>query len=142
MVESLAPKFSCCDQAYTTGFTGFAECRLHSAKAGLCSANSLPSVTLGKHHSAKPPTAQWSLSSVGFRALGKVPAQGGATWPLCRVLDPGTRQTLKSLPSARPLALGQVAVLLTCEGHFAECFCISTRQSCQFFYFFFLYFSI
>ena len=68
-------------------------------------------VTLGKHHSAKPPTAQWSLPSVGFRALGI-----GATWQ-----DPGTRQngrpgfrhvvvlssagcstrqTFKSLPSA------------------------------------------
>ena len=55
----------------TTGFTGFAECRLHSAKASLHSANSLPSVTLGKRHSAKPPTAKGSLPSVGFRALGK-----------------------------------------------------------------------
>ena len=42
----------------TTGFSRFAECRLHSAKASLHSANSLPSVTLGKHHSTKLPTAQ------------------------------------------------------------------------------------
>ena len=55
----------------TTGFTAFAECRLHSAKASLHSANSLPSVTLGKRHSAKPPTVKGSLSSVGFRAHGK-----------------------------------------------------------------------
>ena len=46
---------------------------------------------LGKHHSAKPPTAQWSLPSVGFRALGKDfaecqdPALGKLS-NLCRVL--------------------------------------------------------
>ena len=62
---------SSCLKPSTTGFSRFAECRLHSAKASLHSANSLPSVTLGKHHSAKLPTAQWSLPSVGFRALGK-----------------------------------------------------------------------
>ena len=102
-----------CYMRITTGFSRFAECRLHSAKDSLHSANSLPSVTLGKHHSAKPPTAQWSLPSVGFRALGI-----GATWRdpgrhLCRVPNGrhsakwvvlpsagcGTRQTFKSLPS-------------------------------------------
>ena len=55
----------------TTGFTSFAECRLHSANASLHSANSLPSVTLGKRHSAKPPMAKGSLPSVEFWALGK-----------------------------------------------------------------------
>ena len=80
----------------TTGFTGFAECRLHSAKASLHSANSLPSVTPGKHHSAKPPTAQWSLPSVGFRALGKDFAESLGTRHRSHVVRPWAA----SLPSA------------------------------------------
>ena len=55
----------------TTGFTGFAECQLHSAKACLHSVKPLPSVTLGKDHSAKPLTAKGALPSANFRALGK-----------------------------------------------------------------------
>ena len=146
-------------------------------KASLHSANSLPSVTLGKRHSTKPPTAKGSLPSVGFRALDKDFAESlgtrqsshvappwagtlpsarsrhsakfetlpsGATWPLCRVLDPGTRQTFETLPSARVLALGKAATCCPVEGHFAECIGLSTRQSGLFFFFcfFFLCFSI
>ena len=58
------------------------------------------------------------------------------------MLDPGTRQTFKSLPSASTLALGKVAVLLTCDDHFAECFGLSTRQSGQFFFYFLFLFSL
>jgi len=42
----------------TTGLPVFAECQLHSAKAGLHSAKTLPSVTLSKEHSAKHLTAK------------------------------------------------------------------------------------
>ena len=76
-----------------------------------------------------------------------------ATWRdpgrhLCRV--PNGRHSAKRPPRVPPrgrfaecwvLALGKVGVLVTCEGHFAECFCISTRQSWHIF-FFFLCFSI
>ena len=80
----------------TTGFTGFAECRLHSAKASLHSANSLPSVTLGKRHSAKPPSAKGSLPSVGFRALGKDFAESLGTRQSSHVAPPRAG----TLPSA------------------------------------------
>ena len=69
-------------------------------------------------------------------ALGKVPAQGGATWPLCRVLDPGTRQMFETLPSAKVLALGKAATCCPVDGHIAECIGLSTRQSGLFFFFF------
>ena len=71
-----------------------------------------------------------------------MPAQGGATWPLCRVLDPGTRQTFETLPSARVLALGKVLSCCPVEGHFAECIGLSTRQSGLFFFFFASFFSV
>ena len=45
----------------TTGLPDFAECQLHSAKACLHSAKPLPSVTLGKAHSAKPLTGKGAL---------------------------------------------------------------------------------
>jgi hypothetical protein len=51
---------------FTTGIAFFAECLRHSAKAILHSAKALPSVTLGKEHSAKG-----SLPSAFFRTLGK-----------------------------------------------------------------------
>ena len=105
------------------------------------SANSLPSVTLGKRHSAKPPTAKGSLPSVGFRALGKVPAQGGATWPLCRVLDPGTRQTFETLPSARVLALGKVPVL-SCGRPLCRVYWLKHSAKWHIFLFFAYFFSV
>ena len=73
-----------------------------------------------------------------------MPAQGGATWPLCQVLDPGTQQMFETLPSARVLALGKVLSCCPVEGHFVECIGLSTRQSGLFFFFcfFFLCFSI
>ena len=81
--------------------------------------------------------ATWRHPGPALRrlALGKVPAQGGATWPLCRVLDPGTRQMFETLPSARVLALGKVLSCCPVEGHFAECIGLSTRQSGLFFFF-------
>ena len=90
----------------TTGFTGFAECRLHSAKASLHSANSLPSVTLDKRHSAKPPTAKGSLPSVGFRALGKDFAESLGLPRACIRQRPGM-PCARFLPSVRGLALGK-----------------------------------
>jgi hypothetical protein len=44
---------------------------LHSAKAILHSAKPLPSVTLGKEHSANILSAKGSLPSTFFRTLGK-----------------------------------------------------------------------
>ena len=41
------------------------------------------------------------------------PGNGRPTWRFCRVLDHGTRQSLICLPSARSLALGKEAFLLT-----------------------------
>jgi hypothetical protein len=55
----------------TTGFRGFAECPRHSAKPELHSAKPLPSVALGKEHSAKISSAKMSLPSAFCRALGK-----------------------------------------------------------------------
>ena len=52
--------------ARTTGLALFAECRIHSAKALLHSAKSLPSVALGKPHSVKKMTAKAHLPSVFF----------------------------------------------------------------------------
>ena len=63
------------DFTHTTGLALFAECRIHSAKALLHSAKSLPSVALGKPHSVKKVTAKAPLPSVFFRALGKVFAE-------------------------------------------------------------------
>jgi hypothetical protein len=56
--------------ANTTGIAFFAECLRHSAKAILHSAKALPSVTLGKEHSAKISSAKSYLPSVFFRTLG------------------------------------------------------------------------
>jgi hypothetical protein len=55
----------------TTGIAFFAECLRHSAKAILHSAKALPSVTLGKEHSAKISSAKGSLPSAFFWTLGK-----------------------------------------------------------------------
>ena len=68
----------------TTGFSFFAECQAHSAKAVIHSANALPSVrSLGKASDGKE----------GFRALGKE--------ELCRVPV--------LWHSAKPKALGKLA---------------------------------
>ena len=120
---------------YTTGFTGFAECQLHSAKARLHSAKALPSVL----HSAKPLAAKGALPSAGFRALGKGFAESlalgiAATWrdpgrALCRVPDTDTRQ------SSRPVSRHVAALPSAGSWHsanfqiFAECQDFSTRQS-------------
>jgi hypothetical protein len=55
----------------TTGIAFFAECLRHSAKAILHSAKALPSVKLGKEHSANISSAKGSLPSAFFRTLGK-----------------------------------------------------------------------
>ena len=96
----------------------------HSAKSECL----LPSVTLDKRHSAKPPTEKGSLPSVGFQALGKDFAE-----------SLGTRQMFETLPSARVLALGKVLSCCPVEGHFAECIGLSTRQSGLFFFFCFFF---
>ena len=54
----------------TTRIGGFAECPRHSAKFKKHSANTLPSVTLGKAHAAKK-TVKNALPSALCRALGK-----------------------------------------------------------------------
>jgi hypothetical protein len=50
----------------TTGIAFFAECLRHSAKAIFHSAKALPSVTLGKEHSANISSAKGSLPSAFF----------------------------------------------------------------------------
>ena len=101
----------------TTGFTGFAECRLHSAKASLPSANSLPSVTLGKRHSAK--TLPRAL------ALGKA-----ATWrhpgpALCRVPNGGHSAKFQTLPSVGVWHLAKCRPRVAPRGRFAECWILA-----------------
>jgi len=93
--------------AVTTGLPNFAECPLHSAKDRFHSAKSLPSVTLGKRHSAKDPTAMLTLPSVGLRALGKALTLGkAATWrhpgpALFRVSNGRHSAQFEFLPSVR-----------------------------------------
>ena len=69
MVASLALATSLL--LFTTGISSFAVCSKHTAKAILHSAKPLPSVTLGKEHSANISSAKGSLSSTFFRTLGK-----------------------------------------------------------------------
>ena len=71
-------------------------------------AGTLPSARRG--HSAKFQT----LPSACRYALGKAPAQGGATWLLCRV----SRHSAKPLQSARNPTLGKVNFAVRV---FAEC---------------------
>ena len=119
----------------TNGTQEFAECQIHSAKDILHSAKSLPSVTLGKRHSAK-----FTLPSVIIRALGKGFAECPDTRQRSHVAPPWSR----GLPSVR---LGHSAksprqgtsTCLVCrvsrQWHsanvqiFAECQYFSTRQS-------------
>jgi hypothetical protein len=77
--------------AVTTGLPNFAECQIHSAKDILHSAKSLPSVTLGKRHSAKVPTAKFTLPSVRIRALGKGFAECPDTRQRSHVAPPWSR---------------------------------------------------
>jgi hypothetical protein len=55
----------------TIGHSSFAECLRHSAKHIKHSANTLPSVTLGKERSVNCTSATASLPSTFCRALGK-----------------------------------------------------------------------
>jgi len=55
----------------TTGNKIFAVCPRHTAKPKKHSAKTLPSVTLGKQHTAYIVTAKVYLPSVFYRALGK-----------------------------------------------------------------------
>ena len=101
----------------TTGF------RRHSAKVKLHSAKPLPSVTLGKEHTAKNWSAKPSLPSVFYRALGKEkrPARRRFHWrSLCRV------PTLQ--------ALGKDFFNFFLKKFFAEC--QPVRHSAKIFYFF------
>jgi hypothetical protein len=61
--------------AFTTGHNCFVECFRHSAKPKKHSADSLPSVTLGKEVSANCTSAMASLSSTFCRSLDKVFAE-------------------------------------------------------------------
>ena len=120
--------------AYTTGFPNFAECQLHSAKDRLHSAKYLPSVTLGKRHSAKNPTAMRTLPSVVSRALGKGFAECPGTRQISHVAPPlvrrfaeclmtDTRQSFAECPSP---TLGKVPApgVPPC-GRFAECWILA-----------------
>jgi hypothetical protein len=53
--------------SFTIGIAFFTECRRHSAKTILHSAKPLPSVTLGKEHSANISSAKSSLPNTFFR---------------------------------------------------------------------------
>ena len=103
----------------TTGGGLFAECLLHSAKAALHSAKSLPSVTLGKEPPSNPLPVKAALPSAKFRALVKDLTPSAEDRrnlfflkkTLCRV--PQLRHSAKksvfltSLPSATAPALGK-----------------------------------
>jgi hypothetical protein len=65
----------CAAAASTTGIAFFAECLRHSANAILHSAKPLPSVTLGKEHSANISSAKGSLSSTFFGHSAKTFAE-------------------------------------------------------------------
>src|SRR5688572_11187452 len=109
----------------TTGNRSFAECQRHSAKAQKHSAKALPSVTLGKEHTANFVSAKTSLPSVKTRALGKHFADGQKTLgeKMYSVKYALTASGLTAgLPSARREALGKHRV-------FAECHGVGTRQS-------------
>ena len=56
---------------YTTGNSRFAVCHRHSAKPKKHSAKDLPSVTLDKQYTASIVSANVSLPSVFYQALGK-----------------------------------------------------------------------
>ena len=58
-------------QLHTTGNRDFAVCHRHSAKTKKHSAKALPSVTLGKQHTAYTELANSYLPSVFYRAFGK-----------------------------------------------------------------------
>ena len=96
----------------TTGGGLFAECLLHSAKAALHSAKSLPSATLGKEPPSNPLPVKAALPSAKFRALGKGFAE-------CRA---GTRQRFDAVgrwPMPSNFFLKKL---------FAECHSSGTRQ--------------
>ena len=63
--------YVCANIIITTGNSGFAVCHRHSANTTKHSAKALPSVTLGKQHTASTVPANVSLPSVFYRALGK-----------------------------------------------------------------------
>jgi len=56
----------------TTGNSGFAVCHRHLAKPIKHSTKALPSVTLGKQHTASTVSANVYLSSVFYWALGSI----------------------------------------------------------------------
>ncbi|PAN20881.1 hypothetical protein PAHAL_3G419000 [Panicum hallii] len=120
----------------TTGEAHFAECPRHLAKQQKLSANSLPSVTLGKEEMVKKGSAKASLLSIFCRALSKefaerliqhstkkidVTAEETVT-DICRASGKSTRQGLCSLPSACVGTLGKDYSLCRVS-------CSSTRQS-------------
>jgi hypothetical protein len=70
-LEGNKPTVDQLDAKCTTRIAFFAECLRHSAKTILHSAKALPSVTLGKEHSAKISSAKGSLPSAFFQTLGK-----------------------------------------------------------------------
>ena len=59
----------------TTGFSFFAKCLTHSAKADIHSTKPLSSVTLGKERSVNNLSAKTSLPSVFYWALDKAFAE-------------------------------------------------------------------
>ena len=131
----------------TTGFSFFAECLRHSAKADINLAKPLPSVTLGKGRSVNSSLAKTSLPSALYRALGKdfVDCQSdtrqrkvAVTAALPSVKVKHSAKVL-SLPSAVdldtrqrwPLCRVPPARHSTKHVMFAECLARGTRQICD-----------
>jgi hypothetical protein len=94
----------------TTGHSSFADCLRHSAKHIKHSANTLPSVTLGKKRSANCTSATVSLPSTFCRVLGKEKSssrrQVTVTNPLSSVFF-GTRQIGQFYRVPAIMALGK-----------------------------------
>ena len=71
IILKYCPMLSMSDHIFTTENSDFAVCHRHSAKTKKHSANTLPSVTLGKQHMSSTVSANSYLPSVFYRALDK-----------------------------------------------------------------------
>ena len=105
----------------TTGFSVFAECQAHSAKAVIHSAKALPSVPLGKDPDDKGGFAECRSSGTRQRGCreprdsAKLPRGTTVDGDFADCLTAGTRQSSKLCRvsglwhSAKPEALGKLA---------------------------------
>ena len=85
----------------TTGFSFFAKCLTHSAKADIHSTKPLPSVTLGKGRSVNSLSAKTSLPSALYRALGKDFAESQSDTQQRKVAVTASAIVTAALPSAK-----------------------------------------